>query len=147
MFAGARIARASPLGLIAPHPGAFVIERLVTAAETLAVRQVANHLTRGLLPAQAKALDALLTTKEGTSLSVLAWARQPPGAPGHRALARLVEQRSSLSAIDIDPACAEGVHPERSRKLASLHVRVPALLRSTCGLYHRRAAGQPWWRP
>src|SRR5215467_2690881 len=74
-------------------PGASVIERLVAAAETLAERQVASQLTRGLLPAQAKALDTLLTTKEGTSLSRLAWARQPPGAPGHRALTRLVEQR------------------------------------------------------
>jgi TnpA family transposase len=44
-------------------PGASVIERLVATAETLAERQVADQLTRGLLPAQAKALDALLTTR------------------------------------------------------------------------------------
>lgn len=72
-------------------PGASIIERLVAAAAMLAERQVAHQLTRGLLPAQSKALDALLTTKENTSMSRLAWARQPPGAPGHRALARLVE--------------------------------------------------------
>ncbi len=107
-------------------PGASVIERLVASAATLAERQVANQLTRGLLPAQAKALDALLTTKEGTSLSGLAWARQPPGAPGHRALARLVEQRGLLSTIGINPACAEGVHPERLRKLAREGVRFTA---------------------
>ena len=51
-------------------------------------------------------------------MSVLAWARQPPGAPGHRALARIVEQLACLRAIGLDPACAEGVHPERLRKLA-----------------------------
>jgi TnpA family transposase len=107
-------------------PGASVIERLVAAAATLAERQVANQLTRGLLPAQAKALDALLTTKEGTSLSGLVWARQPPGAPGHRALVRLVEQRSTLNAIVIDPACAESVHPERLRKLAREGARFTA---------------------
>ncbi|HXC28798.1 MAG TPA: hypothetical protein VNV38_12645 [Stellaceae bacterium] len=71
-----------------------------------------------MLPIQTNALDALLTTKEGTAMSRLVWARQPPGAPGHRALARLVEQRAILSVIAIDPACAEGVDPERLRKLA-----------------------------
>jgi TnpA family transposase len=75
---------------------------------------------------QAKALDALLTTKEGTSMSELVWARQPPGAPGHRALARLVEQRGTLSAIGIDPASADGVHPERLRKLAREGARFTA---------------------
>ena len=107
-------------------PGPSVIERLVAAAAMLAERQVAHQLTRDLSPAQAEALDALLTTKEGTSISVLAWARQPPGAPGHRALARLVEQRAILSAIGLDPAGAEGVHPERLRKLAREGARFTA---------------------
>jgi hypothetical protein len=105
---------------------ASVIERLVAAAALLAERQVADRLTRGLLPAQAKALDALLTTKEGTSISTLAWARQPPGAPGHRALARLVEQRALLSMLVLDAICAEGVHPERLRKLAREGARFTA---------------------
>jgi hypothetical protein len=107
-------------------PGSSVIERLIAAAAVLAERQVAHQLTRGLLPAQAKALDALLTTKEGTSMSRLAWARQPPGAPGHRALARLVQQRTILSAIALDPAGAAGVHPERLRKLAREGARFTA---------------------
>ncbi|MGB6639122.1 MAG: hypothetical protein WBF12_26045 [Bradyrhizobium sp.] len=54
------------------------------------------------------------------------WARQPPGAPGHRALARLVEQRTALSAIGLDPASAESVHPERLRKLAREGARFTA---------------------
>ena len=51
-------------------------------------------------------------------MSVLAWARQPPGAPGHTALKRIVEQLACLRAVGLDPACADGVHPERLRKLA-----------------------------
>jgi hypothetical protein len=51
-------------------------------------------------------------------MSVLAWARQPPGAPGHRALARIVEQLGASRALDLDPARGEGVHPQRLRKLA-----------------------------
>jgi len=72
-------------------PGPFIIEHLVVATLVLAERHVAHQLTRALTPAQAEALDALLRPKEGTPLSMLAWARQPPGAPGHRALARIIE--------------------------------------------------------
>ena len=117
-------------------PGPSVIERLVAAASMLAERHVAHQLTRDLSAAQAEALDALLTTREGTSISVLAWARQPPGAPTHRALARLLEQRAVLSAIALDAAGAEGVHPERLRRLAregarftAQHLRVLSPLR------------------
>jgi hypothetical protein len=65
----------------------------------LAERRVAHQLTRNLSPAQGDALDALLQIKEGAPMSVLAWSRQPPGAPGHRAVARVVEQRAALRAI------------------------------------------------
>ena len=51
-------------------------------------------------------------------MSTLAWVRQPPGAPGHKALKRVVEQLTTLRGVGLDPACAEGVHPERLRKLA-----------------------------
>lgn len=120
--------------LIAPGP--FVIEQLVAAALIMAERHVAGQLTRNLSPAQTEALDALLTSKEGTPLSVLGWARQPPGAPGHKALARIVDQLTRLRAVGLDPACAEGVHPERLRKLAreggrytAQHLRALSLLR------------------
>jgi hypothetical protein len=57
-------------------PGPSVIERLIAAGAVLAEGQVAHQITRGLLPEQAKALDALLTIKEGAAMSKLAWARQ-----------------------------------------------------------------------
>src|SRR5262249_39813602 len=50
----------------------------------------------------------------------------PPGAPTYRALARLLEQRAVLSAIALDPASAEGVHPERLRRLAREGARFTA---------------------
>ena len=107
-------------------PGASIIEQLVAAATVLADRQVAHQLTRSLSPAQTEALEALLTSKEGGPMSILAWARQPPGAPGYRALARIVEQLAVLREIAIDPACAEGVHPERLRKFAREGARYTA---------------------
>jgi TnpA family transposase len=120
-------------------PGPSVIERLVAVAAMLAERQVARQLTRDLLPVQAQALEGLLTIKEGTAMSALAWARQPPGVPGHRALARLIEQRAILSVIALDPAGAEGVHPERLRKLAREGARFTAQHLRTLSPWRRRA--------
>jgi hypothetical protein len=125
-------------------PGPSVIERLVAAASMLAERHVAHQLTRDLSAAQAEALDALLTTREGTSISVLAWARQPPGAPTHRALARLLEQRAVLSAIALDAAGAEGCTPSAC---AGSRARAPASLPSICECCRRCAAAPPWSRP
>lgn len=99
-------------------PGPSVIERLVTAILVVAERHVAGQLTSALSAVQTDALDALLRPKEGTSMSMLAWTRQPPGAPGHRALVRIVEQLGCLRTVRLDPAAAEAVHPERLRKLA-----------------------------
>jgi TnpA family transposase len=117
-------------------PGPSVVEELVAAALTAADRHVARQLTAGLSRAQTAALDGLLVAEPGASTSVLAWARQPPGAPGHRALARLVEALGRLQALGLDPACTEGVHPERLRRLAreggrftAQHLRALAPLR------------------
>jgi len=117
-------------------PGPSVVERLVTAVLVVAERHVAGQVTRGLSSSQTAALDTLLFPKEGAPLSVLAWARQPPGAPGHKALKRVIEQLACLRGIGVDPGCADGVHPERLRKLAreggrftAQHLRALTLLR------------------
>jgi TnpA family transposase len=56
------------------YPGRLLGRELIPAE---ALRSFASSpLTRGLLPAQATALDALLTTKESASISGLAWTRQ-----------------------------------------------------------------------
>jgi hypothetical protein len=54
--------------IVASGPSA--IERLVAAVVVAAERHVAGQLTRGLSPSQTKALEALLASKEGTSISV-----------------------------------------------------------------------------
>ena len=117
-------------------PGPSVIERMVATAVLMAERRVASQLAGGLPATQAGALDVLLQTKEGTSTTTLAWARQPAGAPGHRALTRLLDQRACLHGIGLDPELTAGVHPERLRQLAreggrftAAHLRALAPLR------------------
>ena len=105
----------------------------------LELGQVARQLTKDLLPAQVKALEGLLAIKEGAAMSALAWARQPPGVPGHRALVRLIEQRAILKAIALDPAGAEGVYPERLRKLAREGARFTTQHLRTLSPLRRRA--------
>jgi TnpA family transposase len=106
--------------------GPSIVERLVAAALVSAERYVANQLTGGLTAVQSEALEALLAAKPDTAMSVLAWARLPPGAPGHTALKRLAEQLACLRAIGLDPTCADGVHAERLRKLAREGARFTA---------------------
>jgi hypothetical protein len=63
-------------------PGVSVIDRMVAKAMLGAERKVAEQLTRGLSESQCAVLDALLDIRADTAISTLAWARQPPGAPG-----------------------------------------------------------------
>ena len=107
-------------------PGPTVIERLVAVALLNAERHVARELTRGLALEQIAQLERLLERQSDSHLSNLAWARQPPGAAGHRALSRLIEQRAMLKTIGLDPACADRVHPERLRQLAREGARLTA---------------------
>ncbi len=104
-----------------------------------AERHVTEQLTRGLSPRQTEALDSLLISDEGAVMSVLAWARQPPGAPNHKALKRTVDQLIRLRAVGLDPACVEGVHPERLRKLAREGGRFTAQHLRSLSLPRRRA--------
>ena len=120
-------------------PGPTVIERLVATVLVSAERHVTEQLTQGLSPRQTEALDSLLISDEGTVMSVLAWARQPPGAPNHKALKRTVDQLIRLRAVGLDPACAEGVHPERLRKLAREGGRFTAQHLRSLSLPRRRA--------
>ena len=78
-------------------PGPLAVEELAAAALTSAERHVARQLTQGLSPAQAEALDALLVAPAGAPMSVLAWARQPPGVAWAIALSPAWSRRSDNS--------------------------------------------------
>ena len=107
-------------------PGASVLERMVATALLRAERHVADQLTRGLSESQRAGLDALLEIHPDHPVSSLAWARQSPGAPGHRSLARLIDQLRHLRRIGIDPAVMAAVHSDRAKQLAREGTRLTA---------------------
>jgi hypothetical protein len=107
-------------------PGETVIERLVAAAMLQTDRHVAKQLVGNLSSQQLAALDGLLGKHDGTNLSEIAWARLPAGTVGHRSLIRIIERLQLLRSLRIDPAAAEGVHPERLRQLAREGARLSA---------------------
>lgn len=85
--------RGTTTGSASPCSSASFATRAGETIMTAAERHVARQLTTGLSRARIEALDALLITEPGASTSVLAWARPPPGAPGHRALHRTTPAR------------------------------------------------------
>ena len=107
-------------------PGVTVIDRMVATAMLGAERKVAEQLIRGLSESQRAALDALLEIRDETAISTLAWARQSPGAPGFRSLARLIDQLDHLRQIGLDPGVRAAVHPDRIKQLAQEGARLTA---------------------
>ena len=107
--------------------GPSTVERLVAKALLEAERHVARQLTDRLVAGQTNALDALLDRHpEAPHLSALSWARRPPGGANRRSMMRLVDQLRRLRDVGLDPACADGVHPERLRQLAREGSRLTA---------------------
>ncbi len=67
-------------------PAIRVLELLCAEAATRAQREVYRLLTVPLVDNHRAALDRLLTTTPGKSMSLLTWIRQPPGEPSGRSL-------------------------------------------------------------
>jgi hypothetical protein len=107
-------------------PGVTVIDRMVATAMLGAERKVAEQLIRGLSESQRAALDTLLEIRDETAISTLAWARQSPGAPGFRSLARLIDQLDHLRQIGLDPGVRAAVHHDRIKQLAQEGARLTA---------------------
>lgn len=107
-------------------PGITPVERMVGKALLDAERRVGDLLTRNLTGMQRDRLDALLDQHDRTSISVLAWVRQPPGKPGRRAFAAILDRLAILRAIDLDPGLVAALHPERLRRLSQEGVRLTA---------------------
>lgn len=52
-----------------------------------------------------------------TTISILAFVRQPPGRPGRRAFAAILDRLATLRATALSPDLTAAIHPERLRRL------------------------------
>ena len=120
-------------------PGVTLIERMAAQALLDAERHVAELLTQKLTVEQRAALDALLAPRPGANLSVLAWARQPPGKPGQRAFAGILDRLGALRSLGLDREMAGSVHPERLRRLCQEGARLTGQHLRTLEPIRRRA--------
>jgi hypothetical protein len=72
---------------------------MVSKALLDAERNVGDLLTGNLTSVQCGLLDSLLLQHNEGRISTFAWIRQPPGRPGRRAFAEILERLSTLRAI------------------------------------------------
>jgi len=120
-------------------PGITLVERMAAQALLDAERRVADLLTRKLTIEQRAGLDDLLSPRHGASLSVLAWARQPPGKSGQRAFAGILDRLAVIRAIGLDRDAAAAVYPERLRRLCQEGARLTGQHLRTLEVTRRRA--------
>lgn len=120
-------------------PGITSLERMVSKALLDAERKVGELLTDHLTSAQCGLLDSLLLQHDEGRISTLAWIRQPPGRPGRRSFAAILERLSVLRAIGLALEVVAPVHPERLRLLNQQGVRLTAQHLSVLNPIRRRA--------
>jgi len=94
-------------------PALYLIERLAWETRRRAQRQVFQHLTAGLGPADHARLDALLTVAPGRRQTPLVWLRQPPGTPSPPTILARIERLTVIRALELDHALARQVHQNR----------------------------------
>ncbi|WP_035564450.1 Tn3 family transposase [Hymenobacter sp. IS2118] len=99
-------------------PAVAVLERLSAEALTRANRQLYDTLTEGLTLETRQGLEDLLTRREGSSLTWLAWLRQAPAAPTSRQMVEHLARLASWQHLGLPAELARRVHQNRLLKIA-----------------------------
>ncbi len=99
-------------------PAIDVIERVCSEALTRGTRQVYEALTAPLADHHLRALDGLLTIREGTKGSGLIWLRQPPGPPKPKHLLAHLERLKTVRELWLPDGLEHAIHQNRLLKLA-----------------------------
>ena len=124
-------------------PALDVIERVCSEALTRGTRQVYEALTAPLSDHHRRALDGLLTMREGTKGSGLIWLRQPPGPPKPKHVLAHLERLKTLRELGLPDGLEHAIHQNRLLKLAREGGQMTAQhLRDL----EPRAATRRWWR-
>lgn len=99
-------------------PTVAVLERLSAQALTRANRGLYQTLTEDLTLETRQALKNLLTRREGSVLTWLAWLRQAPAAPISRQLLEHLARLTAWQQLNLPAALVRRVHQNRMLKMA-----------------------------
>jgi TnpA family transposase len=99
-------------------PAINVIDRLCAEAITRANRRIHAALTDPLSKLHHERLDHLLTRKEGSKMTWLAWLRQSPAKPNSRYMLEHIERLKALQALELPANLERQVHQNRLLKIA-----------------------------
>jgi hypothetical protein len=99
-------------------PAIPVIERVCAEAITRSTRQIHQALTKTLQPEQKRQLDDLLQLHPDSSISTLAWLRQPPGATNPKHLLEHIDRLKTIENLNLPEDLGQEVHQNRLLKIA-----------------------------
>jgi hypothetical protein len=99
-------------------PGLAVVERCCAEVVTRAQRRLYKRLTAPLSEDQKKKLETLLNVRQGTHQTLLAWLRQPAGAPSARNLLDHVAKLQALRQVGLPADIGRTVHQNHLLRLA-----------------------------
>jgi hypothetical protein len=99
-------------------PSINVIERICAEAITRARRRTYKALTEPLSETHFQRLEALLTVRENSMATTLAWLRQPPGGPNAKHLLEHLDRLKAILDFDLPTGLDKAVHQNRLLKLA-----------------------------
>ncbi len=91
---------------------------MCSEALTRGTRLVHEALTAPLTDHHRRALDGLLTIREGTKGSGLIWLRQPPGPPKPKHVLVHLERLKTLQELWLPEGLEHAIHQNRLLKLA-----------------------------
>ena len=99
-------------------PTLDVIERVCSEAQTRGTRLVYEALTAPLSGHHHRALEGLLTIREGSKGSGLVWLRQPPGLPKPKHVLAHLERLKAIRELSLPDGLEHVLHQNRLLKLA-----------------------------
>lgn len=99
-------------------PTINVIERICAEAITNASRRVYFSLTESLTKEHLQRLNALLTLKEDSKFTTLAWLRESPGASKARHILEHIERLKVIRNLGLPVGLDKMIHQNRLLKLA-----------------------------
>ena len=99
-------------------PTPLVIEKICAESITLANKTIYERLNKGLTQSHLDKLDNLLSLKDGTKITQLAWLRQSPLKPNSRQMNAHIDRLAYCLAIALPDGIERRIHQNRLLKIA-----------------------------